>query len=241
MAPVAQHPEGGGIVRADGTAPTAPLADADTQAAAVAALDALARLDPRAGWDALAAGLRARLAGWGTDVMALEVDGTPVPGAGSQLGWLLWARALEGDAAAAAADRLVAPDVLTPFGLRTLSADAGAFDPLAYHRGAVWPFDCWLGWGGLRRAGRGAEAERVRSGVLEALDRLGLAPELYAVDRAGTLWHRFRWPTACRRGRSGHGGRSSTTGMRSRPDAYRSSMVGIMLGWPKVGAPLRRS
>ncbi len=70
MAPVAQHPEGGGIVRADGTAPTAPLADADTQAAAVAALDALARLDPRAGWDALAAGLRARLAGWGTDVMA---------------------------------------------------------------------------------------------------------------------------------------------------------------------------
>ena len=77
--------------------------------------------------------------------------------------------------------------MLTPFGLRTLSADAGAFDALAYHRGAVWPFDCWLGWGGLRRAGRGAEAERVRSGVLEALDRLGLAPELYAVDRAGRL------------------------------------------------------
>ena len=153
----------------------------------MAALDALAGLEPPGGWGARAAELRSRLAGWGVDVMALEGDGTPVPGAGSQLGWLLWARALEGDAAAAAAERLMAPDVLTPFGLRTLSAEAGAFDPFAYHRGGVWPFDSWLGWGGLRAAGLPAEAERVRSGVLEALDRLGLAPELYAVDRAGTL------------------------------------------------------
>ena len=57
----------------------------------------------------------------------------------------------------------------------------------AYHRGSVWPFDSWLGWGGLRRAGRPAEAERVRTGVLEALDRLGRAPELYAVSRAGEV------------------------------------------------------
>ena len=100
--------------------------------------------------------------------------------------------------------------MLTPFGLRTLSADAGAFDPPAYHRGAVWPFDCWLGWGGLRRAGRGAEAERVRSGVLEALDRLGLAPELYAVDREGRL-------AAGSRGqpRAGVDGRG-TVGVRAR-------------------------
>jgi glycogen debranching enzyme len=77
--------------------------------------------------------------------------------------------------------------VLTPFGLRTLSSAQPAFRPDAYHRGAVWPFDCWLGWGGLRAAGRAAEAERVRSGVLAALDRLGLAPELYAVTAAGEL------------------------------------------------------
>jgi len=51
----------------------------------------------------------------------------------------------------------------------------------------VWPFDCWLAWGGLRAAGRVAEAERLRAGVLDALDRLGLAPELYAVTPAGAL------------------------------------------------------
>jgi glycogen debranching enzyme len=110
-----------------------------------------------------------------------------VPGAGSQLGWLLWADALEGAAAEAAAERLVRPDVLTDFGLRTLSSAHGAFFPTAYHRGGVWPFDSWIGWGGLRAAGRAAEAERVRAGVLAALDRLGLAPELYAVSTGGEL------------------------------------------------------
>jgi glycogen debranching enzyme len=94
---------------------------------------------------------------------------------------------LDGEAAEAAAERLVQPDVLTEFGLRTLSSEHPAFRPHAYHRGGVWPFDCWLGWGGLRAAGRAAEAERVRTGVLTALDRLGLAPELYAVSPAGAL------------------------------------------------------
>ena len=184
---VEHHPEGAGIVRADGSEPAAPLADADCQAAAVAALDALDRLDPGAGWGGRAAALRGALAGWGPEEMAIEGDGTIVPGAGSQLGWLLWAGALEGDAADAAAERLVAPDVLTDHGLRTLSSAHPAFRPRAYHRGGVWPFDCWLGWGGLRAAGRPDAAERVRTGVLAALDRLGRAPELYAVTPDGAL------------------------------------------------------
>ena len=110
-----------------------------------------------------------------------------MPGAGSQLGWLLWADALEGEAREAAAERLCAPDVLTDFGLRTLSSESPVFAPGYYHRGSIWPFDSWLGWGGLRAAGRSAEAERVRTGVLAALDRLGRAPELYAVTRDGGL------------------------------------------------------
>jgi glycogen debranching enzyme len=188
VAPVEDHPYGAGIVRPDGSAPSAPLADADTQAAAHAALRALERLDPGGGWAECAAALRrAVAAAFGPDVMAIEGDGTPVPGAGSQLGWLLWSGALEGDAADAAAERLVAPDILTPYGMRTLSSDHPAFDPHAYHRGSVWPFDNWLGWLGLRAAGRDAGAERVRRGVLAALDELGRAPELYAVTGSGGL------------------------------------------------------
>jgi glycogen debranching enzyme len=171
---------GGGILRPDGTVPAAPLADVDSQAVAYAALRAI-------GSHERADGLRATLSALASDVMAVEPDGAAVPGAGSQLGWLLWAGALEPDARDAAAERLTAPDILTDYGLRTLSSESPVFEPHAYHRGSVWPFDSWLGWGGLRAAGRAAEAERVRRGVLAALDRLGRAPELYAVSRAGAV------------------------------------------------------
>jgi glycogen debranching enzyme len=117
--------------------------------------------------------------------MALEAGDVVVPGAGSQLGWLLWADALEDPGPAA--ERLCEPDVLTDFGLRTLAASHPAFRVDAYHRGSVWPFDSWLGWSGLRAAGRLEEAERVRVGVLRALDALGQAPELYGVSDDGSL------------------------------------------------------
>jgi glycogen debranching enzyme len=183
-----REPRGQGILRPDGTVPAAPLADADVQAVAHAALAALARLDPGAGWEARAAALRERItAAYGPEVLALEAGDRPVAGAGSQLGWLLWADALDPEARAAAADRLAAADVLTPYGLRTLAASSPVFAPAAYHRGSVWPFDSWLGWGGLRAAGRDEAAERVRTGVLAALERLGRAPELYAVEPGGGL------------------------------------------------------
>ena len=46
------------------------------------------------------------------------------------------------------------PTCSTAFGLRTLSSDSPVFGAGHYHRGSVWPFDSWLGWGGLRAAGR---------------------------------------------------------------------------------------
>ena len=186
-----QHDEsGGGIVRPDGSAPASPLADADSQAAAVAALDALVRLDPdrAAHWSGLAADLRARVeAAFGPEVMALEAGDRPVPGAGSQLGWLLWADALSPAATARAAERLSRPDVLTAYGVRTLAASHPAFLTDGYHRGAVWPFDCWLAWGGLRAAGHPEAAEQVRAGVRRAVAQLGRFPELYAVTPTGEL------------------------------------------------------
>jgi glycogen debranching enzyme len=179
--------DNGGILRPDGTAPGSPLADVDSQAVAHAALRALGRLSGEDRWERLAAELRERLGALGPEAMAVEPDGTIVEGAGSQLGWLLWADALDGPAREAAAERLCSPDVLTDFGLRTLSSDSPVFGPGFYHRGSVWPFDSWIGWGGLRAAGRAEEAERVRTGVLAALEQLGRAPELYAVSVAGDV------------------------------------------------------
>jgi glycogen debranching enzyme len=68
-----------------------------------------------------------------------------------------------------------------------LASSEPTFDWQAYHRGAIWPFDTWLGWAGLRRAGRTEDAERLRRGVLASVERLGGFPELYLVDRDGRL------------------------------------------------------
>jgi glycogen debranching enzyme len=182
--PLVAH--GPGILNADGTVPEPPLADADSQAVAVAALRAAGRLSGDDRWHARAQEMAALIAqSFSPETMALDGRGRQVSGAGSQLGWLLWADALPSPERAAYASRLCDRDILTDFGLRTLASTHPQFDPYAYHRGGVWPFDSWIGWGGLRAAGRENEAERVRRGVLEALDRLGDASELYAVNEHG--------------------------------------------------------
>jgi glycogen debranching enzyme len=177
---------GGGILNADGSVPEPPLADADTQAVAVAALRAAAALSGEEHWGELAERTSALIAERFTpDTMAVDANDARVDGAGSQLGWLLWADALPEDSRPAYAERLSQPDVLTDWGLHTLSSAHPQFAPEAYHRGAVWPFDSWLGWAGLRAAGAEDAAGRVRGGVLDALERLGGAPELYAVTSSG--------------------------------------------------------
>jgi len=180
------QPYGGGILTAEGTVPRPPLADADSQAVAVAALRATARLSGDARWRPLAERTIERIAeAFDPETMAVDASDSKVAGAGSQLGWLLWGDAVPAEERCRYAERLCQPDVLTDFGLRTLSEGHRQFQPHAYHRGAVWPFDSWLGWGGLRAAGRPDEAERVRTGVLAALEMLGKAPELYAVTARG--------------------------------------------------------
>jgi glycogen debranching enzyme len=180
--PIGSPSQGSGILHEDGSLPEPPVADADTQAAALAGLRGLARLSGDGAHAEAAEALGARVgAAWDPETMALDAHDRAVRGAGSQLGWLLWA----GAPVAGAAERLAEPDVLTDYGLRTLSDRHPQFDPQSYHRGSVWPFDSWLGWGGLRAAGHAEAAERVRRGVLAGVERIGRYPELYAVTDAG--------------------------------------------------------
>jgi glycogen debranching enzyme len=177
---------GAGILNARGEVPEPPLADADTQAVAVVALRALAVLSGEERWNEEAAELSAAIAEtFDPETLAVAGDGQRVVGAGSHLGWLLWADALPHAARERTAERLCHPDVLTPWGLRTLSSEHPLYAPDAYHRGAVWPFDSWLGWGGLRAAGRQGEAEELRRGILEAIEAIGQAPELFAIGPQG--------------------------------------------------------
>jgi glycogen debranching enzyme len=177
---------GAGILTVGGEVPEPPLADADTQAVAVAALRALGVLSGEGRWREEAAKLSAAIAAaFDPETLALAAGDEPVLGAGSQLGWLLWADALPAAARDRAAERLCRPDVLTPWGLRTLASTHPLYGRDAYHRGAIWPFDSWLGWGGLRASGRIQTARELREGILEAIEAIGQAPELYAVGPGG--------------------------------------------------------
>jgi glycogen debranching enzyme len=177
---------GAGILMPGGEVPEPPLADADTQAVSVVALRALAVLSGERRWERAASSLAATVEdSFDSETLAISGDGEKVAGAGSHLGWLLWANALSPAASDAVAERLSQPDVLTPWGLRTLSSRHPLFAPAAYHRGAVWPFDSWLGWSGLRAAGHQTTAERLRCGILSAIESIGQTPELFAVGPDG--------------------------------------------------------
>ncbi len=74
------------------------------------------------------------------------------------------------------------PDMFSGWGIRTLSADHPAFDPLAYQQGSVWPFDNSLIVSGLRRYGEDEAALAVTAATVDAAQgfRNGRLPEFMA-------------------------------------------------------------
>ncbi len=78
------------------------------------------------------------------------------------------------------ASRLLAADMMTPFGLRTLSAASPNYAPLRYHRGSIWPWDNWVTATALRRLRMDRQAESVDRAILKAVLLLGCPAEMYA-------------------------------------------------------------
>jgi glycogen debranching enzyme len=102
-------------------------------------------------------------------------------------------------------DRLMAPDMWTGWGIRTLSANHPAFNPYNYQTGSVWPHDNAVIAMGFKRYGFGAEAARVAHDVSVAAShfQLNQLPELYTASerdgassgtpgRAASAWHQER-------------------------------------------------
>ena len=63
--------------------------------------------------------------------------------------------------AAKVVERLMAPDMWTRWGIRTLSSQHPAFNPYNYQTGSVWPHDNALIALGFKRYGFGTEAARI--------------------------------------------------------------------------------
>ena len=96
---------------------------------------------------------------------ALDGDKNKVLTIASNAGHALWSGIVPPERAQReVVDRLMAPDMWTGWGIRTLSADHAAFNPYNYQTGSVWPHDNAIIAMGFKRYGfsYGSGADRPR-------------------------------------------------------------------------------
>jgi glycogen debranching enzyme len=100
--------------------------------------------------------------------MALDREGRQVEGIGSNAGHCLGCGIIDQEKAPLVARRLLAGDMFSGWGIRTLSTENPAYDPFSYHRGSVWPVENSTICAGLRLCGFDDEATRVIGAQLAA-------------------------------------------------------------------------
>jgi glycogen debranching enzyme len=130
--------------------------------------------------------------------LALDADGNQVDSLTSNNGHLLWSGIVDKSKARAVARHLVGPRLFSGWGVRTLAAGEGRFNPIGYHVGTVWPFDnSFIAWG-LRRYGFKQEAARIAKGILDAADFFdGRLPEAFGGYEREATKYPVQYPTAC--------------------------------------------
>ncbi len=120
--------------------------------------------------------------------VGLDRDKRPIDALASNMGHCLWTGIVDPDKAGSVAAHLLSPAMFTGWGVRTLASTMGAYNPMSYHNGSVWPHDNALLAAGLMRYGYVEQAQRVAVAILDAAVALGgRLPELFAgFDRGST-------------------------------------------------------
>ena len=130
---------------------------------------------------------------------ALDADKRQVRTIVSNPGHALYCDAVDTEKAAQVAKRLLAPDMFSGWGIRTMSKAAAAYNPMSYHNGSVWPHDNALIAAGLKRYGYARSANRVATALFDAAihaDYLRL-PELFCGFTRRTPNRPVSYPVAC--------------------------------------------
>jgi glycogen debranching enzyme len=123
----------------------------------------------------------------GTYYLGLDGAKKPIKTVASNPGHLLASGIVPVERARRVVRRLLADDMWSGWGIRTLSADHPGYNPFSYHTGSVWPHDNGLIAGGFARYGYRKEAARVARGIFDAAERFqaNRVPELFSGLRRG--------------------------------------------------------
>jgi glycogen debranching enzyme len=200
------------IAFADGTLAPPPRATCELQGYAYDAKRRTARLarevwgDPAwaAELERQAAELRRRfnedfwIADRGFFALALDGQKRKVDSLTSNIGHLLWSGIADADKAERCVRHLLGDALFSGWGVRTMAATEGSYNPIGYHVGTVWPHDNSIIAWGLRRYGYRAEAARISRAMLEATELFPhRLPEAFAGYRRAATRYPVEYPTAC--------------------------------------------
>jgi glycogen debranching enzyme len=134
------------------------------------------------------------------DFLAMALDGEQkqVDGISSNPGQCLHLGILTDEKAQSVAERLMAPDLFSGWGIRTLSSDSPAYNPIGYHTGTVWPHDNSLITMGLRSNGFPEQALEVAQGLFDMIGHQPYhrPPELFC-GYARSQGNPVQYPVAC--------------------------------------------
>ncbi|NUT51955.1 MAG: amylo-alpha-1,6-glucosidase [Saccharothrix sp.] len=200
-----------GVNFADGRIAEAPIALCEVQGYVYAAFQSRACLcvdfgDPEGAryWRERAARLKARfnerfwLPDRGYYAVALDGDKRPVDALTSNIGHCLSTGIADEDKAEQVANALLSPEMFTGWGVRTLASSMGAYNPMSYHNGSVWPHDNAIITRGLMLYGFVEHAQRVATAVLDAAEAFGgRLPELLCGFDRDEYPDPVPYPTSC--------------------------------------------
>jgi glycogen debranching enzyme len=132
--------------------------------------------------------------------MALDGDGLPVASVASNPAHCLWAGLLDPPHSDELVQRLMAPDMFSGWGIRTLSAKHPRFNPIGYHIGTVWPHDNSIAAMGFKMYGFEEELNRLASALFDAAVSFPYfrLPELFGGEARSAHNSPVPYPVACR-------------------------------------------
>jgi glycogen debranching enzyme len=138
------------------------------------------------------------LAEKGFYALALDGDKAPVPTLTSNIGHLLWSGIVADERVESVVNHLLGEQMFSGWGVRTLADGQGAYNPIEYHNGTVWPHDTALIAAGLARYGRRHEANRLGVALLEAAPHFQhRLPEVFAGYPRAMTRVPVEYPSAC--------------------------------------------